>query len=237
MCSVDTAAGECSCLNDVWSNPALRAEQVRASSSQVLFEPNASADHVWSVEKGQVRIYQMNASGARLLKIIGPGQWFGSASLANLPTYGKRAMAVGTTLLRRVTADDLMSFLGGQSPHVAIKLVRELALKLSEAQEDAARLAFDDCNSRLIKALVRFSQSAAAETDGEQVVLRITHQQLAQAVGAARETVSLALTELRQQKLLQTGRNQLVFNPRILREWFEGRGNVRSMVEPLQSVA
>ena len=55
------------------------------------------------------------------------------------------------------------------------------------------------------------------------MVLRITHQQLAQAVGVARETVSLALTQLRQRNLLRTGRNQLFFNPDVL-EKFSRRG-------------
>jgi CRP-like cAMP-binding protein len=37
------------------------------------------------------------------------------------------------------------------------------------------------------------------------VILWMTHEQLAQAVGAARETVSLALTQLRQANVLRTG--------------------------------
>jgi hypothetical protein len=49
------------------------------------------------------------------------------------------------------------------------------------------------------------------------VVLNITHSQLAQAVGAARETISLALTQLRHQNLVRTGRNQLFFNPDTLK--------------------
>jgi CRP-like cAMP-binding protein len=47
-------------------------------------------------------------------------------------------------------------------------------------------------------------------------VLRITHKQLAQAVGAARETISVCLTELRLKNLIRTGRNQLIFDPEQL---------------------
>ena len=65
---------------------------------------------------------------------------------------------------------------------------------------------------------MRFSESAAATQHDGGVVLRITHQQLAQAVGVARETVSVALTQLRQRNLLRTGRNQLIFNPQALRD-------------------
>ena len=42
---------------------------------------------------------------------------------------------------------------------------------------------------------------------------------IARGSGAARETVSLALTQLRQQNLLRTGRNQLLFNPEALRNF------------------
>lgn len=237
MCSAIVANGECSCLDDVWMNPGLKAETIRAHSGTVLFEPEDAAENVWYVEQGQVRIYQVNVSGARLLRIAGAGEWFGSAALAGLQSYGKRAVAVGSTSIRRVSSQDLLTFLSEQSPQVAIKLVRELAVRVTEAQEDAARLAFDDCNSRLIKALVRFSESAAAEADGDRVVLRITHQQLAQAVGAARETISLALTELRHRKLLQTGRNQLIYKPQVLQEWFEVRSAVRNRPVALEAVA
>ena len=73
---------------------------------------------------------------------------------------------------------------------------------------------FEDCNQRLVQTLLRFSRTAAATSlDDGGVVLRITHQQLAQAVGTARETVSLGLTQLRQRNLLRTGRNRLSFNP------------------------
>ena len=86
-------------------------------------------------------------------------------------------------------------------------------------QTIVANLIFQDCNNRLIQTLIRFSHSAAATPAGDEVVLRITHHQLAQAVGVARETVSLALTQLRHRNLLRTGRNQLTFNPEALRQF------------------
>lgn len=206
---------------DLWNSPG--CEQMRVMAGTVLFEPGTLAEHVWYVEQGQVRIYQVGPGETRLLRIAGPGEWFGASALAKAPTYGKRASSIGHSLLRRISAERFLNYVCQQPGTAAVGLVRSLAARILEAQEDAARLAFDDCHSRLIKTLMRFSGSAAATTNGDLVVLRITHCELAQAVGAARETISLALTELRQQNLLQTGRNQLIFNPTLLGQWFAAR--------------
>ena len=210
-------------VDELLSQPALEARQVEATTGTVLFEPATEARHVYFVHSGQVRVYQPGPdSSARLLEILGPGDWFGVAALAGSDTYGNRAVAVSSVVLSEVQADKWLQMLS-QQPALAADWVGRLAGKLVAAREDAACLVFDDCNQRLIKTLLSFSRSAAATPHPEGVVLRITHQQLAQAVGAARETISLALTQLRQQKLLRTGRNQLFFDPDVL-EKFSRRG-------------
>lgn len=210
-------------VDELLSQPSLEARQVEATTGTVLFEPTTPARHVFFVNSGQVRVYQPGPqNSARLLEILGPGDWFGVAALAGAETYGNRAVAVSSVVVSEVPAEKWLSLLS-QQPAVATEWVGRLAGKLVAAREDAACLVFDDCNQRLIKTLLQFSRSAAATPHPEGVVLRITHQQLAQAVGAARETISLALTQLRQQKLLRTGRNQLFFNPDVL-EKFSRRG-------------
>ena len=206
-------------VDELLSQPSLEARQVEATTGTVLFEPATPASHVFFVNSGQVRVYQPGPeNSARLLEILGPGDWFGVAALAGAATYGNRAVAVSTVVVSEVPAEKWLNLLS-QQPAVATEWVGRLAGKLVAAREDAACLVFDDCNQRLIKTLLQFSRSAAATPHPEGIVLRITHQQLAQAVGAARETISLALTQLRQQKLLRTGRTQLFFNPEVLEKF------------------
>lgn len=196
------------------------ANQKELAPDAVVYEPSTRADSVFFIHSGQVRIYQIGPDGesARLIEILGAEDWFGAAALAHTRTYGTRAIAVTRAVVSQVPAERWHAALA-TTPDLATEVIGQLARKLHAAQEDAARLVFDDCNERLVKTLLHFSHSAAAtrhDHSGE-VVLRITHQQLAQAVGAARETISLALTHLRQRELLRTGRNQLFFNPEVLR--------------------
>ncbi|MDQ3246747.1 MAG: Crp/Fnr family transcriptional regulator [Pseudomonadota bacterium] len=214
-----SGAAESGRFERLFSSAAQEGRQIELAAGRVVHEPGDPAEFVYFVHSGQVRIHQLGPDGqsVRLVEILGPEDWFGAAALAHTRTYGTRATAVTDAVVSEVPAERWHAALAS-TPEVAAEVIGQLARKLQAAHEDAGRLVFDDCNDRLVKTLLRFSHSAAA-TRGEDgdVVLRITHQQLAQAVGAARETISLALTQLRQRELLKTGRNQLFFNPDVLR--------------------
>jgi CRP/FNR family transcriptional regulator len=198
-----------------------------------IYEPNTPAKNLFLIQAGQVRILLPTADErermVRLLEILGTGDWFGAPALAGGATYESRALAVTKVTLAEIPADRLLPALP-QHPAIATTFIRSLSFKLQTAYTHAANLVFDDTNQRLIKTLLQFSRTAAATPQGAEegqpagVELRITHQQLAQAIGAARETVSLALTQLRQKNLLRTGRNRLSFNPEALESFYNKQG-------------
>jgi CRP-like cAMP-binding protein len=198
-------------------HPTLQAQRMELVDGSSVYEADAAAGQVYFIHSGQVRTYEAGPDdSARLLEILGPGDWFGEESLADAKAYSSRAVAESQTVLWAVPVDRLMELLA-REPAVAAEFVRRLAMRLQLARQEASRFVFDDCSIRLVKTLLRFSATAAATAqDNGSVVLRITHRQLAQAVGAARETVSLALTQLRQKNLLRTGRNRLTFRPDAL---------------------
>lgn len=203
------------------SQPELGGRRLEIPGARVLYRPEDAASTAYFLESGQVRVFQVGQGTLeRLADILGPGAWFGIGALAGTPTYNARAEVLGRAVVWAVESERLLGRLG-ERPEVAASLVRQLAARLRAAHEAAARLMFEDCNQRLVRTLLEFSQTSAASPHEGGVVLNITHQQLAQAVGAARETVSLALTQLRQRSLVRTGRNRLMFDPQVLRDFAE----------------
>lgn len=203
----------------ILEDSSLEARRINVAPGTVIYEADAPATHVHLIHRGQVRVYQVGENGAsRLCEILGTDDWFGVAALARAESYGVRVVAVGPTVLTEVMADRLLTSLSRRSDSL-VELSRQLAQRLQVAREESAELMFRDTNQRLINALVRFARSAASTQREDGVVLNITHSQLAQAVGAARETISLALTQLRHQNLVRTGRNQLFFNPETLSQF------------------
>ena len=147
-----------------------------------------------------------------LLDILGPGAWIGTASLADLPIQDKRAVAAGPAVVWAMPIAEFREYLAGHG-EVAVEILGRHCQAAARSLGAKRRLVSQDCRLRLIKTLLRFSTSPAAQRVKDGVVLRITHAQLAQAVGAARETVSICLGELRHRHMIHTGRNQLAFDP------------------------
>lgn len=205
-------------LGGLLREPKLAAHLIQVPAKAVIHQPNDAARNVYFIYEGQVRTYQIAPNGSRrLVEILGPGEWCGAAALARLDCYGEAAEAVVPTTIAIVSVERLFELLADDAS-AGVELIQKLAAKLTVFREDAGGLVFEDCNHRLIRTLVGLSESPAASPAGDGVVVHITHQQLAQKVGVARETVSLALAQLRRRNLLRTGRNQLMFRPQTLRD-------------------
>lgn len=219
-------AGSDNLLSQLLRDASLQAHRIQVPAKAVVYQPDDAATNIHYIHQGQVRTYQVGPNASRrLVEILGADQWCGAAALARLEQYGEVAEAIVPTTLSIVPIERLFGLLSHQ-PQLAIELIRQLAEKLAAFREDAAGLVFEDCHHRLIRTLMHLSESPAASHTEDGVVVHITHQQLAQKVGVARETVSLALAQLRRQNLLRTGRNQLTFRPADLRT--NGNGNGRN---------
>ena len=84
----------------------------------------------------------------------------------------------------------------GERPEVAMQLLRVLARRLRRTNDAVADLIFTDVPGRVAKALLGLAQRFGSEVPGG---LRVTHdltqEELAQLVGASRETVNKALSD------------------------------------------
>ena len=219
-------------LGQMLQEPSMQSHRIQVPAKAVVYQPTDAARDIYVIHEGQVRTYQVAPSGSRrLVEILGPGEWCGAAALAQMEQYGEAAEAIEPSTLSIISRDRLFTVLH-QEPATAVELIRQLAAKLAAFREDAAGLVFEDCHHRLIRTLVHLSESPAASVSPEGVVVHITHQQLAQKVGVARETVSLALAQLRRRNLLRTGRNQLIFQPQTLRDCGNNGATTQPASEP-----
>ncbi len=176
-------------LGDSMAKAALRR-------GDVLFHEGDSGDRLYVVIEGKVKLGRSAADGREnLLAIMGPGQMFGELSLFDPGPRSATVTAVTDVTFASLAHDDLLKWLDGR-PQVARALLSQLAARLRKSNDVVADLVFSDVPGRVAKALLdlaeRFGRTA---DDGVHVHHDLTQEELAQLVGASRETVNKALAD------------------------------------------
>ena len=162
----------------------------------ILFREGDQGDRLYVIGEGKIKLGRTSVDGREnLLAILGPGEMFGELSLFDPGPRTATATAIAETQLIGLGHEDLNSFLLGR-PAVAAKLLAALARRLRRTNETLADLVFTDVPGRVAKALLdlstRFGRPAE---DGILVAHDLTQEELAQLVGASRETVNKALAD------------------------------------------
>ncbi|MEO6881440.1 MAG: Crp/Fnr family transcriptional regulator [Mycobacteriaceae bacterium] len=186
--------------------------------AHVIFNEGEPGDRLYIILSGKVKIGRRSPDGREnLLAIMGPSDMFGELSIFD---PGPRTSSVTTvTEVRAVTMDRvaLREWIA-RRPDIAEQLLRVLARRLRRTNNTLADLIFTDVPGRVAKALLQLAQRFGTQESG---ALRVTHdltqEEIAQLVGASRETVNKALADFAQRGWLRLeGKSVLISDPERL---------------------
>ena len=178
---------------------ALRATMIPVDlpRGHVLFNEGDPGDRLYVIDEGKIKLGATSSDGREtLLAILGPGEMFGELSLFDPGPRNATAVALTDATLLGVGHPDLEPWLTGR-PEVAASLLGALARRLRRTNEAMADLVFSDVHGRVAKALLDLAgKFGVPGPDGSvHVVHDLTQEELAQLVGASRETVNKALAD------------------------------------------
>ena len=166
------------------------------NKGDVLFHEGDSEDRLYIVVSGKIKLGRTGSAGREnLLAVLGPGQMFGELSVFDPGPRSTTATAVTACELRTLEHDELIPWLTDR-PEVAQGLLSQLAARLRRANDVVADLVFSDVPGRVAKQLLELAQRFGDKRDdGMHVHHDLTQEELAQLVGASRETVNKALAD------------------------------------------
>lgn len=197
---------------DESSAVSLRAsmDSVKIAKGSILFAEGDEGDHLYVIIEGKIKLGTSSGDGREnLLSILGPGEMFGELSLFDPNPRTSTATAVTDAKLLSLGQTKLIPWLA-EHPPVALHLLMALAQRLRRTNEAVGDLVFSDVPGRVAKALIDLGERFGKKTDEGLFVLHdLTQEELAQLVGASRETVNKALADF-------AGRNWLKLDGRAV---------------------
>lgn len=185
-----------------------RLSHLRRSTG--LFSQAQLADAVYFVEEGLVKLTRTNNAGGRIiLTIRGAGHLAGEEALIQEPTqYYAEAEVLTTATIYRIPRE-VASRSVNTHPQFAVELVSYLLKRRLALAEKVELLCLRDVEYRILHYLAELSEMVKPAEDGQGYQLPITQLELADLIGATRETTSTTLNQLERRGLLKLSRRML----------------------------
>jgi CRP-like cAMP-binding protein len=134
------------------------SENLNASKQRIIYRTGLQAKGFYFVESGMVGLYQVSESGKEsLLRIYGPGSYFGYRSLFTGQNYPSTARAMLDSQLVRFNIQDFKG-LDRLDDELANFLMREVCVELGEAEKRLVQFNAFSAKKRILDTLHHFFQ-------------------------------------------------------------------------------
>jgi CRP/FNR family transcriptional regulator len=161
---------------------------------------------VYIIHEGRVFLSHMDESGKKIiLSICSPGDVFGDLDFNDRRPSFSDSFFIEPYPAAKVCQMDKETFgeILRESPELSLSLISSLSRRLVDASEKVGAVAFADVEKRLLAQLLHLGQTHGHEEGTTvKIDLRLTHEKLGEMIGAARETVSEAISDLRRRGVL-----------------------------------
>jgi len=194
-----------------------RLSSLRRSTS--IFSQGQAADALYFVDDGLIKLTRTSLSGGRIiLSICGPGHLAGEETLSEEPqSYYCEAEVLTPATVFRVPRESLKRTINAY-PGLAAALVSYLLEQKISLAHRVELLCLHDVEYRILYYLAELSTLVKPLDNPEGYQLPITQLELADLIGATRETTSTTLNLLERRGLLKLSRRLLtISSPSTLR--------------------
>lgn len=171
-------------------------ETVRFPRGTTIFDEGEPGDRLYIITEGKVKLARHAADGREnLLTIMGPSDMFGELSIFDPNPRTSSAICVTEVSAATMNSKKLHQWINDH-PAISEQLLRVLARRLRRTNNSLADLIFTDVPGRVAKALLQLANRFGVQDNGNwRVHHDLTQEEIAQLVGASRETVNKALAE------------------------------------------
>ncbi len=199
---------------------ALQAAKYTSAYPQgaVLFMEGQSPRGILVLCKGRVKLSMTSADGKSvILRIVKPGEILGLRAAVSGEHYQATAETLEPCQVNFIYRDNFLRFLR-EHAEASIRAAQQLSADYHTACEQIRSLGLShSVPEKLAKFLLDWSTNGQKPKSGTRVKLTLTHEEIGQAIGTSRETVTRTLSEFKAKKLaVLNGSTLLIQNKEAL---------------------
>ena len=214
-----------------------RARIKKFPKGSSLYLPTDEADGTFLLAEGRIRISSTTPEGKQtILAFVEPGEVFGELALVEHGQREERAEAILNSTVVLIPSSEIRQLMEVSAP-LSLGVTKLIGLRRKRVERRLKSLLYRNNRDRLTHLLVELSeQYGNATTEGIELSIRLSHQDLASIIGATRETVTTLLGEMQAENLVRIRRQRLLIRDlRKLAGQESPVGSVRERGQPTPS--
>lgn len=181
----------------------------RVPAGDLVYSPGRHEETLFILKEGRVRIFRLSAEGRALTTaILTPGTVFGEMQLLGQQMHDNYAEALDDVVVCVMDRADVERLLLSDS-RVAVRISAILGARVSELERRLSDTVFKPVPARVAATLCLLADQATPRPFTGELVVRLTHEQVAALAGTARETTTTVLGELAASGLVRLGRGRI----------------------------
>lgn len=191
---------------------------------QILYRPGERSTLCFLLKSGSVQLYHLSADGRKLIMAtIEPGACFGELPLTGSTLHQSFAEVVEDALVYAMNRGEVEHLLADK-PAALRTLLQWSGQRGTQLEGQLVDTTFKGTNARLATLLLQLARSEQTLGGTELVVAGFSQGELADRLGVYRETVALALRELKECGAIELGRKHItICRPALLQEQASGQ--------------
>ncbi len=185
-------------------------------ANSILINEGDNTDSLYVILEGEVKVYASDETGKEvILNILGPGEYFGELSLVDDQPRSASVMTLSPIKTMIISKSEFKRCLA-ENPELSFNLIRSLTKQVRALTDSVKNLALMDVYGRVAHTLL----DLATDVDGKHVIQqKLTHQDIANMVGASREMVSRILKDLTTGGYISVDKKHITINEKLPAAW------------------
>jgi len=186
----------------------------------VIFFEHDLGDALFMILSGRVKVTILSDDGREIiLAMLSDNDFFGEMSLLDNEPRSATAISLQETEMVVLHQKEFLSIVE-KRPRVLINLLAVLSSRLRKANQQIGNLALHDVYGRVARILLEMaSENGTRQPDGRVAFRRPTHQEIANMIGATRETVSRMISDLNRQGYIEIAGKNVIIQDALTREF------------------
>lgn len=177
---------------------------------QRIYEEGDTPLYIFYLLNGKVRSFLLYQDGRELSTGIHiRDSYFGYEALLLNEKYSDNAEALEDCEVALIPKELFFELLYNK-PGIVRKFVALLSGNIREKEEQLLGFAYDTVRKRVANALVNVAEKSASSLDEDEIIVRISRDDLAALAGTANETISRMLADFRDEQLITKMGNAIV---------------------------